>query len=260
MSIDASETDASEIEDTGVDMRRTPPFMSASSPVDVAITADNAYSFGYGNELGIETYFAGTRATAAGEIFSCPVNYGPEHYEVPAENAPPGAYLYIVSWDDHGTTQGVLAQFKRTDATLYSGAPEFEVCATGIDFRTSGGPTQEQVNEEILRCNAGTGDPSTTSAGWVNNAGPVEGTPSAVGVLAVGEANEPNAGRYEYGTFPQVCVEDADGNKGIDLDAHWMWYDPQDGTVRTDAFHSTGTNSFRAFLIFRVPADSIVIF
>ncbi len=260
---DGALPDATASHDAIVDMvvaDTRPPFMSAPSDVDVAITADNAYSFGYGTESGIDTYFAGSRATSAGEIFSCPIDFGPEHYVVPAESAPPGAYLYIVSWDDHSVTQGVLAQFKRTDATLYSGDTNFEVCATGIDFTTASGPTQEQVNTEILNCNAGTGDPATSSAGWVNTAGPVDGTPSAVGVLAVGEANEPNAGPGDYGVFPQVCVEDADGNKGIEEGAHWMWYDPQDGSVRSDAFHSSRGNAFRAFLIFRLPADSIVIF
>lgn len=239
---------------------RPPPPPPPPSDVDVMITADNAYSFGYGTEDAITTYYPGSRATAAGEIFSCPVGYGPEHYVVPADDAPAGAYLYVVSWDDHSVTQGVLAQFKRVDATLYSGDPAFEVCATGVDFRTAGGPSEEQVNTEIANCNAATGNPATTSAGWVNSTGAIMDTPDAVGALAVGEANEPNPERGSYGDFPQVCVEDADGAKGIEPDAHWMWYDPMDGTATRGAFHSTGSNSFRAFLIFRVPADSIVLF
>ncbi|MBK8170151.1 MAG: hypothetical protein IPK60_07370 [Sandaracinaceae bacterium] len=244
---------------TSVDMGGRGPIPSTPSEVDVVITADNAYSFGYGTETAITTYYPGTRATSAGQIFSCPIGEGPEHYIVPADDAPPGAYLYIVSWDDHSVTQGVIAQFKRIDAVLYSGDPAFEVCATGVDFRTAGGPTEEQVNAEIGRCNAASGDPATTSAGWVNSAGAISDTPGAVGTLAVGEANDPIVTGVPYGAFPPVCTEDADGAKGIEPGAHWMWYDPMDGSATRGAFYSTGSNSFRAFLIFRVPADSIIL-
>ena len=55
----------------------------------------------------------GRRAQTAGEIFNCPINEGPDSYIVPAADAPPSAYLYIVTWDDLGVTQGVLGQFKQ---------------------------------------------------------------------------------------------------------------------------------------------------
>ena len=42
---------------------------------------------------------------------------------------------------------------------------------------------------------------------------------------------------------------------GIDAAARWMWYDPGDGLG--DAFHSNGSNRFKAFLIFRLSADDI---
>lgn len=38
--------------------------------VHVVITADNAYSFGYGDVAGIATYVQGTRAVTAGQIRS----------------------------------------------------------------------------------------------------------------------------------------------------------------------------------------------
>jgi hypothetical protein len=220
-------------------------------PVEVTITADNAYSFGYGTGSQIDVFFQGTRAQTAGQIFNCPIGEGPEVYNVPAEAAPAGAYLYIVTWDDLSVTQGVLGQFKRASATVYTGDAEFQVCATGIDMSDSQvGPTQAEINQQIAICNAGSGDASTTSKGWVNSAGPVTG--GAIGALAIGEDNA----AYE-GTFPVTCQPDpVAGTGGIDAQAHWMWYSPEPGE---DAFHSDGTNQFRAYLIFRLPADQIII-
>jgi hypothetical protein len=215
--------------------------------VDVVITADNAYSFGYGDEDGIETFIQGTRAVTASQIFNCPIGEGPEHYVVPAASAPEGAYLYVVSWDDLAVTQGVLGQFKRGSDPLYTGDDAWEVCATGVNLSQSTvGPTQEEVNVQITACNDGSGADETTSSGWVDTAGAV--TAGAIGTLAIGEANDQPAG-----TFPLVCGT-ADG--GIDADAHWMWFDPG---IDADPFLSTGANTFRAYLIFRLAADDIPI-
>ncbi len=220
-----------------------------TTDVNVVITADNAYSFGYGDVSGISHYTQGTRAQSAGQIFNC--GEGPESYVVPAADAPPSAYLYIVTWDDLSVTQGVLGQFLRVGgAPLYTGDPKFEVCATGIDLSSSAtGPTQAEVNTQIGICNSGKGDHGLTSGGWVNSAGAV--TPNAVGSLAIGEANDPVAG----GTFPPTCpTGDVPAPGTIDTASHWMWYQP--GGV-ADAFHSTGTNTFRAYLIFRLAAQYI---
>lgn len=220
-----------------------------ATDVEVVITADNAYSFGYGDADAITTFIQGSRAQSAGEIFNC--GEGPETYLVPAASAPASAYLYVVTWDDLSVTQGVLGQFTRVGGTpLYTGDPLFEACATGIDMQASQtGPTQVDINAQIALCNAGTGDDSTTSSGWVNGAGAV--TAGAIGALAVGEANADDGGA----TFPLTCptgvVTDA---PTIDGAAHWMWYAPTPGG---DAFHSTGSNSFRAYLIFRVAADDL---
>ena len=219
--------------------------------VEVVITADNAYSFGYGDVDGITHFTQGQRAQTAGQIFNC--GEGPESYLIPAADAPPSAYLYIVTWDDLAVTQGVLGQFLRTGGTpLYTGDPKFEVCATGINMSASQtGPTQADINVQIGICNSGSGDPATTSAGWVNGTGAV--TPNAIGTLAVGEANDPTPG----GTFPPTCPTGDTPKPGtIDPAAHWMWYQP--GGV-ADAFHSTGSNTFRAYLIFRLAAQNIPI-
>jgi hypothetical protein len=218
--------------------------------VDVVITADNAYSFGYGDVNGITNFTQGTRAQTAGQIFNC--YEGPEAYEVPADDAPASAYLYIVTWDDLAVTQGVLGQFRRAGGTpLYTGDLEFEVCATGIDMQLSQtGPTQADINAQIAVCNSGAGDPTTTSMGWVNSAGAV--TAGAIGTLAVGEANDTAPG----GSFPPTCptgVAPADA-ASIDPESHWMWYQP--GGV-ANPFQSTGTNTFRAYLIFRLAAEDL---
>lgn len=220
-----------------------------TTDVNVVITADNAYSFGYGDVSGITHYTQGQRAQSAGQIFNC--GEGPESYVVPAADAPASAYLYIVTWDDLSVTQGVLGQFLRVGGTaLYTGDPKFEVCATGIDLSASTtGPTQAEVNTQIGICNSGKGDHALTSGGWVNSAGAV--TPNAVGSLAIGEANDPAPG----GTFPPTCPTGSMPGVGtIDTASHWMWYQP--GGV-ADAFHSTGTNTFRAYLIFRLAAQYI---
>jgi hypothetical protein len=253
----AAQSDTEPQRDSQTQQDATPPVLE---DVDVVITADNAFSFGYGDVDGISTFIQGTRAYLAGEIFNCPVGTGPEHYVVPGADAPTGAYLYIASWDDLSVTQGVLGQFKRGAAVLYTGDAHFEVCATGLDYSgnttiptgtgdADHGPTVDVINQQIAICNAGTGAAATTSQGWVSRDAAV--TAGAVGRLAVGEANS-DAG----GTFPIAC-QPSGGNPGIDAVATWMWYDPQDGLG--DAFHSNGSNRFKAFLIFRLPADEIII-
>jgi hypothetical protein len=222
-------------------------------PVDVVITADNAYSFGYGTAGGITTFVQGQRAQTAGQIWNC--GEGPEQYTVPEADAPDGAYLYIVTWDDLSVTQGVLAAFRRQTDAVLTGDDRFEVCATGLDYSSGPdalvGPSQQVVNTEINRCNSGSGDASSTSKGWVNAQGAT--TQGALGRLAVGEAND-DAG----GTFPIVCQPGQSVHPGIEPAAKWMWYDPMDGQGG-DPFHSTGTNRFKAFLIFRLAAASIIL-
>lgn len=222
-----------------------------ATDVQVVITADNAYSFGYGDVAGIAHFTQGQRAQSAGQIFNC--GEGPESYVVPAADAPPSAYLYIVTWDDLSVTQGVLGQFLRVGGkALYTGDPKFEVCATGIDLSSSQtGPSQAEVNTQIGICNSGAGDHASTSGGWVNGVGAV--TPGAIGSLAIGEANDPVPG----GSFPPTCPTGAVPAPGtIDPESHWMWYQP--GGI-ADAFHSTGSNTFRAYLIFRLAAEDIPV-
>jgi hypothetical protein len=250
------------------------------TPVDVMATGDNAYAFGWGDENTVTTYFSNPAATLAGEIFNCPVGgparkgpalasgaiIGPEAYTVPADQAPPGAYLYLVAWADYSTTQGVIATFTREDggSVVATGAGAWQACATGLAYDTSvpataAGPTQAIVNAQITACNAGTSDPSTTSAGWVGPTGPISSTPHAVGTVAFGQDNGwTTDARNDGGDFQPTCGEplmkDPD-NGGIDPTAKWMWYAPPG--FSGDPFKADGTNFTRSFLIFRLPAAAV---
>lgn len=249
------------------------------TPVDVIATADNAYGFGWGDADALTTYIANPPSAVAGDIFNCPVGgparkgaalapgttVGPEAYEVPADQAPPGAFLYLIAWADFSTTQGVIAQFKRQGGTtVYTGAGEWQACATGqayttTDPSTKNGPTQAVINTQITSCNAGTGDKTTTSGGWVGPTGPISTTPGAVGTVVFGQDNSDTTDMRGSGhDFPPTCGQPAGrdpDNGGIDSTAKWMWY--QAPGTSGDAFQATGTNTTRTFLIFRLPAKAI---
>lgn len=64
--------------------------------------------------------------------------------------------------------------------------------------------------------------------------------------MAIGEPNDTLGG-----TFPQVCPTSAGG---VDVAARWIWYQP--GAV-ADPFRSTGSNTFRAYLILRLAVSQI---
>jgi hypothetical protein len=218
--------------------------------VQVVITTDNAFSFGYGDVERVTTFVQGV-ASDADHIFDCPVGYGPKPYTVPGASAPDSAYLYVVAWADRAFTQGALAQFKRVGGTpIYSGDGAWQVCATGKEYDpdTTPGPDQATVNRYLEACNAGSqGD--TFSRGWVNTQGAV--TEGARGKLAFGEAND-----SPEGDFTVVCQRDDAGVEGIDAAARWMWFDPGDGQ---SPFVGNDGNRTQSFLIFRLPASAIVL-
>jgi hypothetical protein len=218
--------------------------------VEVVITADNAYEFAWGDEQHVGTLSSHAPSTTAGEIFNC--GEGPEGYTIPASDAPPGAYLYVVAWADYSVTQGVIGQFKRVGGeTIYTGNEHFQVCATGVPYVSPApGPDAQTIDEQIAICNAGTGDPATTSGGWVDVNGAV--TSGAVGTLAVGPDNGTSGS-----DFPQVCLPSDGGPPGIDTAARWMWYAPP-GVTNPFHYDSSGDeNSSRLFLIFRLPTTAL---
>lgn len=251
------------------------PVPTSTEPVDVVFTADNAYAFGWGDATSLVSFASRPNTSVAGDIFNCPVvtpgttctspnGCGPEAYVVPAVDAPPTAYLYVVAWSDQGTTQGALGQFKRGTAdTLYTGDDAWEVCATGVEHDPTNpgdpGPSKADVEAKIALCNAGSA--SVASRGWVDKSGPV--TTGAIGNLAVGEDNSrgrssDTGGLPADGVFPITCQKDATGNQGIEPGARWMWYQPP-GFTTEQAFTNNASNATKTYLVFRVKAADIPV-
>jgi hypothetical protein len=221
-----------------------------ATDVEVIMTADNAYGFGYGNETTMLNYFGGVVNKVAGEIFNC---NGPETYTVPAQDADIGNFIYIIGYADKSTTQGVIGQFTRVGGMpVYTGSGDWEVCATGKDFNSPGsGPSLVDINAEIPKCNAGTGDPATTSAGWVD----ANGTSTAK--LQIGEDNTTPRMQVTPGNeFPIAC--------GIDDDARWMWFNWNPTAIQWPTqspfiWPGGSANPGKEFLIFRLRAEAIPV-
>lgn len=222
-----------------------------ATDVEAVLTSDNAFSFGYGDGNALGTFIRGEGSDSEG-IFNCPVGLGPVAFKVPKEQAPAGAYLYVIAWADENVTQGTLAQFKRVGGkAIYSGDGAWEVCATGKPFNhLEGGPDQTTVNTNVGECNKGAAG-ETYSKGWVNTAGAV--TAGAKGKLAFGEAND-SSSTADGGVFPIVCQKDDAGVDGIDAVARWMWFDPLDGK---SPFSGNEGHRTKEFLIFRLPASAL---
>ena len=218
------------------------------SEVNVIITADNAYGFGYGTKTELANYFGGVENQEASDIFDCPVGHGPEEYVVPAADANMGGFLYIVGYADKLTTQGVIAKFFREGATpVYTGSGKWQACATGEDYDPgSGGPEVETINEYIAKCNAGQLDPTTSSVGWVDTSGDEHGR------LVFGEDNSTTRSDPEPGNeFLEVCE--------IEPSAKWMWFDWLAERSAGSPFMWPGgsENVTKDFIIFRLGADQI---
>lgn len=234
----------------------TPDPPLPATDIEVVITADNAYAFGYGSVDQMSNYFGGVAATLASQIFSCAT--GPETYIVPAMDT--AEYLYIVSYADNATTQGVIGQFRRVnmDGTygdvVYTGDMDWEVCATGIDYG-SGDPTPPLmvVNEQIALCNMGNTDPATTSQGWVDVVG------TDLGALAVGEENMTGyagGGPQPGNEFPLVC------QSLVDPEARWMWFNWDPANIVWPAqspfiYPGGAGNPMHDFMIFRLASDAV---
>jgi hypothetical protein len=218
------------------------------SDVNVIITADNAYGFGYGSATQLINYFGGVENIVSADIFDCPVGMGAEQYTVPAADANVGGFLYIIGYADKQTTQGVLAKFFRDGASpVFSGTGPWQACATGEDYDPgSMGPTIDRINQQIANCNAGNGDPATTSAGWVTSQA------SPRGNVAIGEDNSTTRNRPMPGNeFLIAC--------GIDGGAHWMWYEWQPNRTTGSPFMWPGgqANTTKDFVIFRLGAENV---
>ncbi len=212
----------------------------ASAQVDATITCDNCYRFGYGSLAGIPAINLSTPVEnfTAGAIFDCT---GPETYL--GLNPSNSDYLYIVTWSDNRSSQGLLAQFVPTTGSqtpVYSGTSAWKVFATGIDYDPgSGGPDPAQINAQIALANATAGG-AGSSGGWVGVGNNASGT---TGALAIGEPNDntpPNV-------FPAICTS------AIGAGANWMWYNPDPQSI-TNPFVG---NQSGEFLIFRLPVAQV---
>jgi hypothetical protein len=225
------------------------PAPELPSDVNVIITADNAYGFGYGTKTQLVNYFGGIENATSDEIFACPVGSGPESYVVPAADANAGGFLYIIGYADQQSTQGVLAKFFREGAeAVFTGAGKWEACATGEDYAPgSGGPDLATINAFIVKCNAGELDPATTSVGWVDATG------TANGKVAFGEDNStPREAMAMPGNEFRVACD-------IEPAARWMWFDWEAARTLGSPFIWPGgtTNLIKDFVIFRLGAEQI---
>jgi hypothetical protein len=222
-----------------------------NTPVNVIITADNAYAFGYGTGSALLNYFGGVENPNEGDIFDCPVGNGPDQYTVPAGDANAGDFLYIIGYADRSTTQGVIAQFRREGAdVVYTGIGPWQACATGVDYELNQnpkGPTRQVIDQYIDKCNRGD-LVANSSKGWVTTAANANGT------VAFGENNTTDrTGVTVQNPFKIAC--------GIDDRAQWMWYDWDPSTPDTtkSPFMWPGgdDNPMREFIIFRLGAEFI---
>jgi cysteine-rich repeat protein len=209
--------------------------------IDVAITSDNAYLFGYGDSNAFASSFGGVINTTSGEIFFCPPSAGGvETYTIPSPAA--DDYIYVVAWSDDSVSQGLIAQFDGgLNLKAYSGQGDWEVCATGIDFDSSSPPITggaSSINSQITLCNAGTGSPVTTSAGWVGLSG------GTAGNLVYGEDNTSG------GTFSALSC--------MDTQARWMWFNADPVNIANPFTADPGTSGHKEYLIFRLPMSAVL--
>ena len=194
--------------DATVDMNRPDSPPPVPPDVHVLLTADNAYGFGYGSSAALVDYFEGVE-DGSDRIFLCSAacddetpcadnvecdifgtcnddRFGPETYVVPGDTAPANGYLYVVVWSDELVTQGLIGQFRTSDGSgtaVYTGSPDWEVCATGVDIDPQDAdPTVSDINTQIANCNMGAAG-TTFSSGWIGTE--LGNNPSGVMELSV---------------------------------------------------------------------------
>lgn len=136
-------------------------------------------------------------------------------------------FLYIATWSDNGTQQGLLHDFAMDTIPVWSGDSAWQVYATGIDLNVASPvPTATQLGTQIAIANASAGG-AGTSLTWV--------------ATTVGGIND--------GNFPTTnsWVQQAT----IATNANWTWYDSGNQISLQPPFR-TGFNHFE-YLIFRTP-------
>jgi hypothetical protein len=200
-------------------------------------TADNGYRLAWGRDA-IEGVLEGHGSTSAGDIFLCPLGNGPQLEQLTVNS---DAYIYVAAWSDLSVTQGLIGNLTGTRRRFTDAS--WQVCAVGVEYASNSmGPDQPTLEVDLASCNAGAAGTSA-SRGWVDVSGPI--TPGAIGLLAVGEANDSSGG-----TFQNACAPSGNTD-GIDLMSHWIWYDPQDGM---SAFMNNANNRTKSYHLYRLPA------
>lgn len=246
--------------------------LPAAADIDAVVTADNAYSFGWGSEIGVfDSYQGASISTLAQHFAGCPAQPGPnnlggvESYAIPAGNVLPGRYFYLIAYSDDDDWQGVLGSFSDSlsNITVTTGDPRWEVCAVGMDFdgkallpedQTNTVPSEGTVTAKIRDCNAwtaggGTG-PASSSGGWVSQAGDY-----GLGTIHMGGPNDGTAGTGSGGSAstapwgPITCIPSQ---------ARWMWFNADPSTYTDPIRQQDGDDGHKEFLIFRLPMESFL--
>ncbi|MGD1019725.1 MAG: hypothetical protein ABSA12_10460 [Verrucomicrobiia bacterium] len=255
------------------------PVRLLGDSINVYITVDNGYAFGFGNVNGINAaqFYGGIDNCYPQSVFG-PTCYvfvppdnpgtdpGPEIYNLNVDN-PADVYIYIVAWSDDGGYQGTVASFTdpNTGVTVTTSPSwPWQVFATGTNITPncsgsgSHGPTLAAINSEIAMANASAGPPGSSSVGWVGNNGWVGGVSYAPGSLDNGRldfSDQFNGNRYP------VAVPSCIGSNAL-----WMEYNPEPTNATCNPFiwgstedYNTTPNFLREYLIYRIgPLGSII--
>lgn len=232
--------------------------------VDVTITVDNAYGFGFGDANGITTYFGGIRNVTAGEIFTGPpvlftgpsvppyINpgVGPELYQITLQSLTD--YVYIVTWSDEAAYQGLLAGFQLPNGPLLSGAGTWRVFATGrdrdsnVEADTLTAADLPLINSLIAIANAEAGG-AGTSIGWVDEFGMLPSNNPGLGALALGAFNTPPGFQNTWTV------------QGISPNSRWMWYNEDPANIADPfTYGPEGPDGHKEFLIFRAQIGEVL--
>lgn len=251
--------------------------------VEALLTADNAYSFGWGSVTTVSSYFGPIYNDTIVKWSGCPPANAPgnlaggvERWSI--QGAPLDGYFYLVSDSDDGVYQGVLGSFRDlkgpSSGLVLTGDPAWEVCAANNDKWHRGAsqafPSLADVHAAIEDCNknlgplAGVSNGQQTSGGWVDaTKGYAANQAATLGVLYPGASDRPlmyNGGPSTV--LPPAVLHGTENPYGavscIDGAAAWMWFNANPAAVsnpvKMDDPKIAGLNyHHREFLVFRLP-------
>ena len=251
------------------------PAPISTDPVDVVFTADNAYAFGWGDATSLANFSRArtrrSRATSSTARSSPAERRAPRLAAVAPSRTwcpPPTRRRRPTSTSSPGRTRA--PRKVRSDSSS-AARPTRSIRATtpGRSARPASSTTLEPLRHRAVegrrrgeaRALQRRGRRRSRATGGSTRRGAV--TAGALGNLALGEDNSrgrtsDTGGLPADGVFPITCQKDANGNQGIDPDAHWMWYQPP-GFTTEQAFTNNSGNATKTYLIFRVKAADIPV-